>query len=89
MLFRSDITYILKGENGPKRDIVVINTAAALYVGGAADTIKDGVTIVEETIDSGKALKKLDEFRNFQKSKPSGSTDEAYNTYQNLRYEIH
>lgn len=84
-----DILYILKGEKGPKRDIVVINTAAALYVGGVAETIRHGVSLVEETIDSGKALKKLDEFRDFQKSKPSGSTNEACNTYQNLRYEIH
>ncbi|ADI74833.1 anthranilate phosphoribosyltransferase [Methanohalobium evestigatum Z-7303] len=83
-----DILYILNGEKGPKRDIVVLNTAAALYVGGVAGSINEGVSIVEETIDSGKALKKLDEFRSFQKAN-SGSTNETCNTYQNLRYEIH
>ncbi len=57
-----DIIYILKGEKGPKRDIIVINSAAALYVAGKADSIKEAIPIVEEVIDSGKALDKLIEF---------------------------
>ncbi|MGP8319895.1 MAG: anthranilate phosphoribosyltransferase [Methanosarcinaceae archaeon] len=60
-----DIIHILKGEKGPKRDIVVINTAATLYVAGKADSIKDGVSLAEDTIDSGKAMEKLDQFREF------------------------
>ncbi|MCD4703012.1 MAG: anthranilate phosphoribosyltransferase [Methanosarcinaceae archaeon] len=60
-----DIIYVLKGEKGPKRDIIVINTAAALYVSGLTESLKDAIPLAEETIDSGRALEKLDEFRNF------------------------
>ena len=60
-----DIIYILKGEKGPKRDIVVMNAAAALYVAGKADSIKDAVSLAEDAIDSGKAMEKLDRFRDF------------------------
>ncbi|HJH30048.1 MAG TPA: anthranilate phosphoribosyltransferase, partial [Methanosarcinaceae archaeon] len=60
-----DIIYILKGEKGPKRDIVVMNAAAALYVAGKADSIKDAVSIAEDAIDSGKAMEKLDQFKDF------------------------
>ena len=57
------ILNILKGAKGPKRDIVVINTAAALYVGKKCTTIKAGVVLAEELIDSGTALRKLEELR--------------------------
>ena len=57
------ILNILNGEKGPQRDIVVLNTAAALYVGKKCATIKDGVVLAVELIDSGKALRKLDELR--------------------------
>lgn len=58
---------ILKGEKGPKRDIVVLNSAAALYVGKAVDSIKEGVKLAEYLIDSGKALGKLNDILSFQK----------------------
>ncbi len=54
---------VLKGTKGPQRDIVILNTAAALYVGKMCGTIKAGVTLAEELIDSGKALRKLQELR--------------------------
>lgn len=54
---------ILKGVKGPKRDIVVINTAAALYVGKKCESLKAGVVLAEELIDSGTALRKLQELR--------------------------
>lgn len=57
------ILSILKGEKGAKRDIVVLNTAAALYVGKACDSLKDGVKLAEELIDSGKAFKKYEELK--------------------------
>ncbi|MFT5873978.1 MAG: anthranilate phosphoribosyltransferase [Clostridium sp.] len=57
------ILNILKGAKGPKRDIVVLNTAAALYVGKKCETIKAGVVLVEDLIDSGKAYRKLEELR--------------------------
>ena len=53
--------HILKnGEKGAKRDIIVLNAAAGIYVGGKADTIQDGIKIAEQTIDSGDAYKKLE-----------------------------
>lgn len=50
---------ILQGESGPKRDIVLMNAAAALYIAGSAGTIGDGVALAADSIDSGRALAKL------------------------------
>lgn len=62
------IKSIFAGEKGAKRDIVVLNAAAALYVGKKADTIQDGIKLAEEIIDSGEAAKKLEEFIAYTKS---------------------
>lgn len=51
---------ILSGDKGPKRDIVVMNAAAALVVAGLAGTLRDGVAKAQASIDSGAALKVLD-----------------------------
>jgi len=52
---------ILSGkEKGAKRDIVLLNAGAALYIAGMADSIKTGIGMAGESIDSGKALKVLD-----------------------------
>ncbi|MDI6654667.1 MAG: anthranilate phosphoribosyltransferase [Candidatus Hydrothermarchaeota archaeon] len=53
------VTDVLKGEKGPKRDIVVLNAAAGIYVGGRADSIKEGISIAEKSLDSGAAYEKL------------------------------
>jgi len=54
---------ILQGDiHGAKRDIVVINSACALYVCGKVNSIKAGVKLAQETIDKGKAIAKLNEF---------------------------
>lgn len=54
---------VLEGkEQGAKRDIVLLNAGAALYTIGKAATIKEGVEIARQAIESGKALEKLDEF---------------------------
>jgi anthranilate phosphoribosyltransferase len=54
---------ILSGkETGPRRDIVVLNAGLGLYVAQKATSIKAGVALAQELIDSGKALAKLDEF---------------------------
>lgn len=53
---------ILGGEQGPKRNAVVLNSAAGLYIAGAASTLEEAVKIAQETIDSGKALKQLERF---------------------------
>ena len=51
---------ILEGETGCKRDAVLMNAGASLYIGGKADTMKEGVALAAELIDSGKAMKVLD-----------------------------
>lgn len=52
---------ILKGEPGPKRDIVLLNAAAALIVASMAKDFKEGIKLAGGAIDSGSALKKLQE----------------------------
>lgn len=50
---------ILKGEQGHKRNAVMLNAGAALYIGGKAGTMKEGVGLAAELIDAGKALDTL------------------------------
>ena len=53
---------ILKGEErGPKRDCVLMNAGAGLYIGGAASSMEEGIKLAAELIDSGKAYEKLEE----------------------------
>ncbi|MGB9927919.1 MAG: anthranilate phosphoribosyltransferase [Methanosarcina sp.] len=56
---------IFKGQKGPKRDLVVINAAAAIYVSGIVGSIKQAVPIAEDAIDSGKVMVKFNQFRTF------------------------
>ncbi|MBQ8850021.1 MAG: anthranilate phosphoribosyltransferase [Clostridia bacterium] len=51
---------ILKGEKGHKRNAVLMNAGAALYIGGKAESIKDGIKLAETLIDTGKALETLE-----------------------------
>lgn len=51
---------LLSGEKGPRRDVVVMNAAAALVAGNQAPDLKEGTRIAEEAVDSGRALEKLD-----------------------------
>lgn len=54
---------VLEGkEQGAKRDIVLLNAGAALYTIGKAATMKEGIELARQAVDSGKALEKLDEF---------------------------
>lgn len=50
---------ILGGAKGHKRNAVLMNAGAALYIGGKADSLNDGIALAAEIIDSGKALKTL------------------------------
>jgi len=60
---------VLKGmEGGAKRDIVLLNTAAALVVGQVAKDMNAGIELAKEAIDSGKAFKKLEELIKFTNS---------------------
>lgn len=55
---------ILCGTIGYRRDIVLLNAGAALYVGGIADSIEEGIERAKDSIDSGKAFKKLEKVVN-------------------------
>ncbi len=59
---------ILSGEVGVRRNIVIMNAAAALVAGNQASDLKEGVCIAEKTIDSGQALAKLDELIKLSRS---------------------
>jgi anthranilate phosphoribosyltransferase len=50
----------LNGERGAKRNAVLLNAGAALYIGGKADSMKDGVALAAELIDTGKAAALLE-----------------------------
>ena len=53
---------ILNGEiKGHKRNAVLLNAGAAIYIGGKASSMKEGVLLAEQLIDSGKALKVLED----------------------------
>lgn len=60
----AEITKAILGgaDRGPKRSAVCLNAGAALYIGGKAESMKDGVRMAEELIDSGAAMRKLEEF---------------------------
>lgn len=51
---------ILSGKQGHKRNATLLNAGAALYIGGKADSMKDGIKLASELIDSGKALETLE-----------------------------
>jgi anthranilate phosphoribosyltransferase len=59
------IESVFSGERGPRRDVVLLNSAPALVAGGAAKTWKEGLQLAVDAIDSGAALKKLRELREF------------------------
>ena len=59
------IESVFGGEPGPRRDVVLLNSAPAIVAGGAAKTWKEGLQLAAEAIDSGAALRKLKELREF------------------------
>ncbi|TYQ15461.1 UNVERIFIED_CONTAM: anthranilate phosphoribosyltransferase [Acetivibrio alkalicellulosi] len=59
---------IFNGDKGNKRDIVLLNSAAALYVGKAAESIEEGIELAIEIIDSGKAMEKLNQLKDLSNS---------------------
>ncbi|MBB5349345.1 anthranilate phosphoribosyltransferase [Desulfoprunum benzoelyticum] len=56
-----DMREILAGRPGPKRDMVLLNSGAALMAAGVVPTVNEGIARAAEIIDSGKAVAKLDE----------------------------
>ncbi len=60
------IKSVLEGEKGAARDIVVLNTAAALVVAGVSDTLPAGVARAQKALDSGEAAQKLADLAAFR-----------------------
>jgi len=56
---------VLKGEPGPKRDVVVLNAGAAIWIGGKASSWEEGVQMAQEAIEDGMAWSKVEELREF------------------------
>jgi len=56
------IRVVFTGQAGPQRDIVVLNTAAALYAGDRVASLAAGVELAKKTLDSGAALRTLEQF---------------------------
>jgi anthranilate phosphoribosyltransferase len=68
---------ILSGAKGPKRDAVLLNSAAAIHIAKPEVSIKEGIGIAAETIDSGKAKAQLEQFVKLSRTKSettSGTT---------------
>jgi anthranilate phosphoribosyltransferase len=59
---KEKVLAVLADRRGPERDIVILNAGAALYAAGVAGSIADGVRLARDTIESGAARAKLDEF---------------------------
>ncbi len=56
---------VLKGRKGPRRDVVLLNAAAGLAASGKAKDFPEGIRLATESIDSGAALKKLEQLKAF------------------------
>jgi len=59
---------ILKGEKGPKRDIVIINSAAAIVIAGKTADFRVGAEMAKDALDSGRALRKLEDIKRVSNS---------------------
>ncbi len=59
---------LLAGGNGPKRDVILLNAAAALIAGGKASSFSDGLKLAAEAIDNGSAQRKLHQLVEFSRS---------------------
>jgi len=64
------ILEVLRGSRGPRRDIVLLNAAAAFVASSKAGGFKDGVEVAAESIDSGNALSKLEQLIQFTNQAP-------------------
>ncbi|MDD5069238.1 MAG: anthranilate phosphoribosyltransferase [Candidatus Omnitrophica bacterium] len=62
------IQEIFKGVKGPKRDIVLANASSCFYILGRVKTLKAGVVLASDLIDSGKVIKQFNNFKKFVKN---------------------
>jgi len=65
------IREVLAGKKSPRRDVVLLNAAAALVAAGRADHLRDAIPLATHAIDSGAAQKKLEGLAAFSKSAAS------------------
>jgi anthranilate phosphoribosyltransferase len=61
---------VLSGKKSPRRDVVVLNSAAALVAAGRVDHLADGIPLATHSIDSGAALGKLEALARYTRSDP-------------------
>ena len=81
-----DILSVFKGLKGPKRDLIVMNAAAALYVGGIVGSIRQAIPIAEDAIDSGKVMVKFNQFRAFTSGVNGQDSESALPGKRNFKY---
>jgi anthranilate phosphoribosyltransferase len=55
---------VFSGETGPERELTLANAGAAIYIGGHAESLRDGVEVARRTIDSGAAQEAMDRYVN-------------------------
>jgi len=58
---------VLNGERSARRDVVLLNAAAGIYIGGMAGSLAEAVTTASTVIDSGRAAGKLDQLISFSR----------------------
>ncbi|MBI5233173.1 MAG: bifunctional glutamine amidotransferase/anthranilate phosphoribosyltransferase, partial [Deltaproteobacteria bacterium] len=63
------IMEVLRGRPSPKKDVVILNAAAGLVVGGFAKNLREGAAVARWAIESGKAMKKLESLRELTNAK--------------------
>ncbi|MEW6608105.1 MAG: anthranilate phosphoribosyltransferase [bacterium] len=56
---------VLKGKDGARRDVVLLNSAFGIMAGGKANTVEEGIELAKKSIDSGLALEKLERLKEF------------------------
>lgn len=54
---------VLNGAQGPARDVILLNSGAAIFVSGIASSISEGIDLAKQSIDSGKAMQKLEQLK--------------------------
>ncbi len=67
------IRSVLYGHQGPHRDMVILNAAAAIYVGGKAGSLEEGIEAAAQSIDSGQAAETLNSLVELTNRKPEGA----------------
>jgi anthranilate phosphoribosyltransferase len=68
---------ILSGAQGPKRDAVLLNSAAAIYIARPELSMTEAIEIARETIDSGKAREQLERFIRLSAANPAAAAEKV------------